>query len=322
MKTEIVEPTDEQVIELAKNQEMKSLMDGTSSPLVNDQVPKDPEPEIKEDEEPAAQDDDANKESEKVEPTLEERLQAALERVQKLERALDKTNGTYGNELNHLRRKVAEVESRKPEQRQFNLTAAQLKRISDQYPELADALANDLTEAFGANVETKQQETSKPEPQNDPRVDELSESTNRMADQLKQIALNELSKVHGDWRDVARWWEKDIPGVGKTIQWANPKFAEWLNDQDDDIQDVVYKSDDISAIANVITKFKESIAPKKEPENPEIAEIVSKGKEINKKLEKAVLPTGRRTGSHELLTDDEVIQQAMREEQKRIMNGY
>ena len=40
MKTEIVEPTDEQVIELAKNQEMKSLMDGTSSPLVNDPIPK------------------------------------------------------------------------------------------------------------------------------------------------------------------------------------------------------------------------------------------------------------------------------------------
>ena len=215
MKTEIVEPTEEQVIELAKNQEMKSLMDGTSSPLVNDQVPKDPEPEIKEDEEPAAQDDDANKESEKVEPTLEEKLQAALERVQKLEKGLTTTNGTYGTQLEQLRRKVAEVESRKPEQRQFNLTAAQLKRISDQYPELADALANDLTEAFGATVEAKQQETSKHEPQNDPRVDELSESTNRMADQLKQIALNELGRVHSDWRSVASWNEKEIPGDGK-----------------------------------------------------------------------------------------------------------
>ena len=190
MKTEIVEPTEEQVIELAKNQEMKSLMDGTSSPLVNDPVPKEPEPEVKEDEEPAAQ-DDANKEPEKVEPTLEEKLQAALERVQKLERALDKTNGTYGNELNHLRRKVAEVESQRREVVK-SITPAQLKRISEQYPELADALANDLTDAFGATVEAKQQETSKPEPQNDPRVDELSESTNRMADQLKQIALNEL----------------------------------------------------------------------------------------------------------------------------------
>ena len=58
MKTEIVEPTEEQVIELAKNQEMKSLMDGTSSPLVNDPVPKEPEPEVKKDEEPAAQDDE------------------------------------------------------------------------------------------------------------------------------------------------------------------------------------------------------------------------------------------------------------------------
>ncbi len=317
MKTEIVEPTEEQVIELAKNQEMKSLMDGTSSPLVNDPVPKELEPEVKEDEEPVAQDDDANKEPEEVEPTLEEKLQAALERVQKLERALDKTNGTYGNELNHLRRKVAEVESRKPEQRQFNLTAAQLKRISEQYPELADALANDLTDAFSATVEAKQQETSKPESQNDPRVDELSESTNRMADQLKQIALNELGRVHGDWNQVAGWNEKEIPGIGKVIRWNNPSFGEWVNKQDDDIQDVVYKSDDIAAIANVITKFKNEAKPAQQQET-----TTQNKSSVNKKLEKAVLPTGRRTGSHELLSDEEIIQQAMREEQKRIMNGY
>ena len=317
MKTEIVEPTEEQVIELAKNQEMKSLMDGTSSPLVNDQVPKDPEPEIKEDEEPAAQDDDANKEPEKVEPTLEEKLQAALERVQKLEKGLTTTNGTYGTQLEQLRRKVAEVENRKPEQRQFNLTAAQLKRISEQYPELADALANDLTDAFGATVEAKQQETSKPEPQNDPRVDELSESTNRMADQLKQIALNELGRVHGDWHSIASWNEKEIPGVGKVIHWNNPAFGEWVNKQDDDIQDVVYKSDDISAIANVITKYKNETKPAQQQET-----TTQNKSNVNRKLEKAVLPTGRRTGSHELLSDDEIIQQAQREEQKRIMNGY
>lgn len=316
MKTEIVEPTEEQVIELAKNQEMKSLMDGTSSPLINDSVPKEPEPEVKEDEEPVAQDDEANKEPDKVEPTLEEKLQAALDRVQKLERALDKTNGTYGNELNHLRRKVAEVESRKPEQRQFNLTAAQLKRISEQYPELADALANDLTDAFGATVEAKQQEASKPEPQNDPRVDELSQSTSRMADQIKQIALNELSRVHGDWHSIASWNEKEIPGVGKVIHWNNPAFGEWVSKQDDDIQDVVYKSDDIAAIAEVITKFKDATKTK------ETTETQQTKSSINKKLEKAVLPTGRRTGSHELLSDEEIIQQAMREEQKRIMNGY
>ena len=317
MKTEIVEPTDEQVIELAKNQEMKSLMDGTSSPLVNDQVPKDPEPEIKEDEEPAAQDDDANKESEKVEPTLEEKLQAALERVQKLERALDKTNGTYGNELNHLRRKVAEVESRKPEQRQFNLTAAQLKRISDQYPELAEALANDLTDAFGATVEVKQQEQQPQAPQDDPRLNTIQESTEKLAEQVKQIALTELSRVHEDWRTVARWWVEDVPGVGKVIQWANPKFAEWVNHQDDGVREAVFNGEDVSAIAQVITKFKNETKPAQQQET-----TTQNKSGVNKKLEKAVLPTGRRTGSHELLSDEEIIQQAMREEQKRIMNGY
>ena len=218
--------------------------------------------------------------------------------------------------MNHLRRKVAEVESQRREVVK-SITPAQLKRISEQYPELAEALANDLTDAFSATVETKQQESIKPEPQNDPRVDELSESTNRMADQLKQIALNELSRVHGDWNQVAGWNEKEIPGVGKVIHWNNPAFGEWVGKQDDDIQDVVYKSDDIAAIANVITKFKSETKPAQQQD----ASAQNKSS-VNKKLEKAVLPTGRRTGSHELLSDEEIIQQAMREEQKRIMNGY
>ena len=316
MKTEIVEPTDEQVIELAKNQEMKSLVDGTSSPLVNDPIPKEPEPEVKKDEEPAAQDDDANKEPEKVETTLEEKLQAALERVQKLEKGLTTTNGTYGTQLEQLRRKVAEVESQRREAVK-SITPAQLKRISEQYPELAEALANDLTDAFGATVEVKQQEQQPQAPQDDPRLNTIQESTEKLAEQVKQIALTELSRVHEDWRTVARWWVEDVPGVGKVIQWANPKFAEWVNHQDDGVREAVFNGEDVSAIAQVITKFKNETKPAQQQET-----TTQNKSGVNKKLEKAVLPTGRRTGSHELLSDEEIIQQAMREEQKRIMNGY
>lgn len=314
MKVETVEATDEQVIELAKNQEMKSLMDGSSSPLIDDPVPQEPVPEVK-DEEPAAQDDDADKEPEKVEPTLEEQLKAAIDRVQKLERALDKTNGTYGNELNNLRRKVAEVESQRREAVK-SITPAQLKRISEQYPELAEALANDLTDAFGATVEVKQQEQQPQAPQDDPRLNTIQESTEKLAEQVKQMALTELSRVHSDWQTVAAWKDEDIPGVGKVIRWSNPAFGEWVNKQDDDVRSIVFNGEDVSAIAQVITKFKEDIKPK------EVTQPEPTKSSINKKLERAVLPTGRRTGSHELLTEDEIIQQAMREELKRTMNGY
>ena len=316
MKAETVEATDEQVIELAKNQEMKSLMDGSSSPLIDDPVPQEPVPEVK-DEEPAAQDDDADKEPEKVEPTLEEQLKAAMDRVQKLERALDKTNGTYGNELNHLKRKIAEVESKKTEQRQFNLTAAQFKRIKEQYGEdLAEALVGDITDAFGATIETKQQEPQPQAPQDDPRLNTIQESTEKLAEQVKQMALTELSRVHSDWQTVAAWKDEDIPGVGKVIRWSNPAFGEWVNKQDDDVRSIVFNGEDVSTIAQVITKFKEDIKPK------EVTQPEPTKSSINKKLERAVLPTGRRTGSHELLTEDEIIQQAMREELKRTMNGY
>ena len=314
MKVETVEPTEDQVIELAQRQEMKSLMDGSESPLISDQSPKEPVPEVK-NQEPAAQDDDADKEPDKVEPTAQEQLQAALDRIQKLERALDKTNGTYGNELSHLKRKVAEVESQRREAVK-SITPAQLKRISEQYPELAEALANDLTDAFGATVETRQQESVKQEPQDDPRLNDIKDTTDKLAGQVKQMALNELSRVHNDWQSVARWWDEEIPGVGKVIRWANPRFAEWVDQQNDDVRQAVFNGEDVSAIAQVITKFKEDTKPQ------ETKETQPSKQSINKKLEKAVLPTGKRTGAHELLSDDEVIAQAMREEQKRIMNGY
>lgn len=314
MKVETVEPTEDQVIELAQRQEMKSLMDGSESPLISEPSPKEPVPEVK-DQEPAAQDDEADKEPEKVEPTAQEQLQAALDRIQKLERALDKTNGTYGNELSHLKRKVAEVESQRREAVK-SITPAQLKRISEQYPELAEALANDLTDAFGATVETRQQESVKQEPQDDPRLNDIKDTTDKLAGQVKQMALNELSRVHNDWQSVARWWDEEIPGVGKVIRWANPRFAEWVDQQNDDVRQAVFNGEDVSAIAQVITKFKEDTKPQ------ETKETQPSKQSINKKLEKAVLPTGKRTGAHELLSDDEVIAQAMREEQKRIMNGY
>jgi len=303
MKVEQLEQTQDEVIELSASQTMKSLMSGEDPPPIVEET-KEPDQEV-------VQTDAENKEPEKTEPTVQELLQAQAAEIDKLRRTLDKTNGTYGNELNHLKRKLAEVESRKSEAVR-NITPAQLKRIGEQYPELADALASDLTDAFSIKDEPKEQVIE--QPKNDPRIDNLNESTGKLAEQVKTMALAELSRTHPDWKQVAGWDTESIPGVGDTISFHNPEFGVWVKKQDDDVKNIVFNGEDINAIADVISKFKQSI---KAPETPTENKTVT-----NKKLEKAVLPTGRRTGAHELLTEDEEIANAAQEERKRIMNGY
>ena len=309
MKVEQLEPTEDEIIDLAARNEQKAIMSGEDSLPTVGTLPKEPETQTAEAD---ITDQENDQEPEKSEPTIQEQIQAQAALIDKLQRALDKTNGTYGNELNHLKRKLAEVESKKRDVFK-SISPAQLKRVTAAYPELANDLAEDLNDAFSVSKEA-QEDPVIDQPKSDPRIDSLNESTGKLAEQVKQMALSELSRIHPDWHDVAHWDTENIPGVGDVIKFDNPAFGYWVNKQDQDIKDVVFASEDIAAISQVITKFKsesskEPYAPKPKPT-------------INKKLEKALLPTGRRTGSHELLSEDEIILQAQLEEQKRIMNGY
>ena len=307
MKVEELELTEDEIIDLSARNEQKAIMSGEDPLPIEKPKNSELEPEKADN---AKQDD--GQEPEKSEPTIQEQIQAQAALIDKLQRALDKTNGTYGNELNHMKRKIAEVEAQKREAFK-SISPAQLKRLAAAYPELANDLAEDLNEAFSIQKE-EQENPITDKTISDPRIDSLNESTGKLAEQVKQMALSELSRIHPDWRDVAHWDTEKIPGVGDVIKFDNPAFGDWVNKQDQDIKDVVFASEDIAAISQVITKFKSESS--KEPDAPKSKPT------INKKLEKALLPTGRRTGSHELLTEDEIILQAQLEEQKRIMNGY
>lgn len=306
MKVEELESTEDEIIDLSAKNEMKAIMSGEDSLPTVGALPKEPETQTAEADITEQED---GREIEKPEPTIQEQIQAQAALIDKLQRALDKTNGTYGSELNHMKRKVAELESQKREVFK-SISPAQLKRLTAAYPELANDLAEDLNEAFSTSKEA--QEPIIDQPKSDPRIDSLNESTGKLAEQVKQIALNELSRIHPDWHEVAHWDTEKIPGVGDVIKFDNPAFGEWVNKQDQDVKDVVFASEDIAAISQVLTKFKSESGKKTLDQKPT----------INKKLERAVLPTGRRTGSHELLTEDEIIAQAQQETQKQIMQGY
>ena len=131
------------------------------------------------------------------------------------------------------------------------------------------------------------------------------------------MALRSLESAHPDWRETTHWDSEEIPGVGSVVKWDNPAFGNWVNNQSDDLKAAVFNSEDPAVLSAIITEFKKTIKPNEDATQ----EATSTKSNAQDRLKKAVLPTGRRTGAHEILTEDEEIDKAAREEQKRIM-GY
>ena len=307
MKVETVDNDDAIIIEAAKAQQ-KAMLDGTEPPEIV-------EVEAEKPEEQEEQKENKAEEDETVELSPEQKLlQAYEDRIQKIERSLAKTNGTYGNELQNIRAKLAEVESR-TERAVKSITPAQLKRLGEQYPELAEALAGDLTEAFGH----KEEEQVKPEIKIDPQLDSIKQTVYQLAAQNRLMSMRSLEAKHPDWRTTAQWTPEEIPGVGSVIRWKNPAFGEWVDKQSDELRAAVFNSEDPDMISEIITEFKKTIKPSEDTSNKQPE---PQKPNVQDRLKKAVLPTGRRTGSHEILTVDEEIAKAAQEERKRIMNGY
>jgi len=306
MKVETVDQDEAIIIEAAKAQQ-KAMLDGTEPPEIIEVEAEKPE------EEQEAQEENNQESDDPAELSPEQKLQAAYEdRIQKLERALAKTNGTYGNELQNLRAKLAEVESRKS-QIIGSITPDKLKRLKEQYgDDLAEAIAGDLTEAFGY----KEEEPVKQENKIDPQIENIKQTVDQLAAQNRLMSMRSLEAKHPDWKTTAQWTPEEIPGVGSVIRWKNPAFGEWVDKQSDELRASVFNSEDPDTLSEIITEFKNTIKPADDSSNQEQTPQKSNAQD---RLKKAVLPTGRRTGAHEILTEDEEIEQAAREEQKRIM---
>lgn len=300
MSVEQVNQTDDEVIELYANAERKAIMDGTEPPVI---------------EEKEAEPQEATEVVEEVKPAATlENPNELKDRIFKLEKALDTTNGRYGQELHRLKTELAEVKQQRREVLR-TITPEQMKRVKELYSDdLAEAIATDWNNALAYTEPPAAEEKSYAKPveaQEDPRIATMQESVDRMAEQTRQVALRELNREHPDWREIALFKPEEVPGIGSVIKWEDPNFGAWVGKQDAQTQDAVYNSTDIVQIAKILTAYKES------------GKVAEPAKKVDpqEKLKKALLPTGKKVGTHEALTDEEIVEQAMRAERKRIMTG-
>lgn len=261
------------------------------------------EPEIKQEEEQTAQaETEQETQPERVEVipgyTQEElnQLKEHVALIPKLQKALDTTNGTYGNKIAELQRVIDGLKTQQPAAAAaVTLTSEKFKKLSQAYPELAEALAEDLNGIIHKGDQSIDFEKYKQE-----LDDRFGQRVAEIESRELEKAAKRLKKNHSDYAEVASW-KQDENGV---IHFNDMKFGNWISQQPREIQDVVLTSNDPDDVSDVLDNYKKSLKPA-EPETKSI-------------LERAVQPKGVKTTSIGK-TDQELEEEAFQEEMKK---GY
>ena len=187
-----------------------------------------------------------------IEGFTKEELKESLALIPKLKKALDTTNGTYGNKIAQL---DAAIEALKSQGTSLNLDA-----LREEYPDIADRLAR-----------TKEVEKDSPDVLK--IVEEkLAEENAKRETEAIEASRKRLARVHPDFRDIALYTVED--GI---VKFPDPKFGNWLANQPKDKFDMVIGSKDADDLSDILTEYKKSLVP-----------LVDK----KPSLEAAILPKG------------------------------
>lgn len=216
-----------------------------------------------------------------------EELKAKFEHVDRLQKAVDTTAGTMGSRLAEQQQLITQLQAQR--QAVGSLTPDKLKKLSAEYPELADILASDLNDVLGqpgqaATFDPKQIESI---------ATSIAEQKILEADRKRELVY--LAKKHSDWKELASFVPD--PQTNAPI-WKNPKFGEWVRKQPAEVGQKISGQWDPDYVMEQLDKFKGASKP------------------VKQELDVAVLPRGgaRKVVDTSGLSEEE---KAFREEMAR-----
>lgn len=225
---------------------------------------------------------------------LAKQLEALRQQNEKLQKALDKTNGTYGSQLSNLQQQIqllTQQRQEKADEVQKQVSAAKLEKLrAGGFEELADLLESDLSNVSAVDM---------------PDIDGLKSEfqkqieSERIAreEELQRRELRLLQREHPDYWDVAGF----SVNQNGLVQWNNAAFGNWVAGQDEDTQREIINGNDAYTLADHISAYKQTLT--QQPQK----------KAVN--LEKAIQPKGITSGRNTVLDEEE---QAFRDEMKRL----
>lgn len=225
---------------------------------------------------------------------LAKQLEALRQQNEKLQKALDKTNGTYGSQLSNLQQQIqllTQQRQEKADEVQKQVSAAKLEKLrAGGFEELADLLESDLSNVSAVDM---------------PDIDGLKSEFRRQIEseriareeELQRRELRLLQREHPDYWDVAGF----SVNQNGLVQWNNAAFGNWVAGQDEDTQREIINGNDAYTLADHISAYKKTLT--QQPQK----------KAVN--LEKAIQPKGITSGRNTVLDEEE---QAFRDEMKRL----
>lgn len=243
--------------------------------------------------ESVAQEQNVAQEPELIPGWTASKLQQALEEIPRLRSTLDKTNGTYGSKLAAIQQGLDALRSSRP----GGLSVGQLKKVREDFPELAEALEADLAASLqsvsvGGDISAY--------------ASKFEQFKAELAQQQQQQALALLSYMQPDWQEIASYTPTEH---GVTV-WKNPAFGNWVTSQPSDVQKEILGNDPF-AVAKHIGRFKSETAPTAEQPKVEAK------KQATARLAAAVQPKSSAPVVRSVLTPEEEEHQAFIEEMKR-----
>lgn len=202
-----------------------------------------------------------------IEGFTKEELKEHLALIPKLQKAIDTTNGTYGNKIAELSKLIESMKS--------TSTSLNLDALREEYPDIAERLAKGNIPEVAKEAEVDVLE-----------VVEAKLAEERAAREQADIdrARHRLARVHPDFREIALYTVEE--GI---VKFPDPKFGNWLANQPKDKFDMVIGSKDADDLSDILTEYKKSLVP------------------VDKKpsLEAAILPKGNGLQGR-TLTDKEI----------------
>lgn len=205
-----------------------------------------------------------------IEGFTKEELKEHLALIPKLQKALDTTNGTYGNKIAELNKAIESLKAA-PVAGEGKASGISLDALKQEYPDIAELLAKDLKGGNNSDDVLKVVETKLAE-----------ERAQREAESI-EASRKRLARVHPDFRDIALYTVED--GI---VKFPDPKFGNWLANQPKDKFDTVTGSKDADDLSDILTEYKKSLVPPKKAS-----------------LEAAILPKGNGLQGR-TLTDKEI----------------
>jgi hypothetical protein len=241
-------------------------------------------------------------------------LREILGSVPQLQKTIDTMNGTYGQQLESLKRALAakqQTEQAETEEEDAEFKPEDFAQTFEAFPEVAETLAADLYKLMQRKGKAKTQEI---DPTN--LKAEITESVDAKLEadkeeRAREKAIEDLTELHPDWQEVALF---DFTEKG-LVKWADPKFGVWVAEQDEDTQKTILEGVDAVKVSGVISAYKEgNVQAKPKPKTT--------SRKVN--LSKAVLPRNKtqKGTSTAVLSDDEIIEQSMRKTMKEMSRGY